>query len=517
MPPETPILDRSQNLKKPGVGDFFKRILGGGKETPAATEAQIKKFCDLPPNKQKEYADLYLSTQYNRPAEDLVIFDILEEEILTQKFSADTLSKLFVSYHWHLTDQTSKPNKQHRKELIARIATDISNETGTQSGDKQTQRSAEIIADKMINNTKSLDTAKWNEQTSNVYRFLEAKTREDKQTFINSPHENLDKEDIEKIIAAHPLDYKEVTPAYQEAKAYAQALEAAGYTRCAKDIRNFWSSDSRIDGTPYENPTDRIAQAKKILSATGLEKEAYQCYENNSGMEYVSSRLIPEAIQNNMPIEELVKNIHCFTAMGSFDLPVEGGHFNSSVIGKYREGGAGINNYMAPDKIVVPEMMHQFSTQLEVFSRQIEELKKGKDFEEKVYQYAAYVLHTFTSIHPMVDGNGRISRALYEYTVAKHLGTQKKPIIDMPIKRFQGYVNQQRGWEYKQYPLGKKMDGQPGFGIIDFAHHHAYLKALLQQTDINETVFEDEDTKKLSSMITRNIEEGDAFKTGYAY
>lgn len=260
---------------------------------------------------------------------------------------------------------------------------------------------------------------------------------------------DLTSDQIRTIVRRHPQNYMEAMEIYRQMPKKAKELDEMGLKDCAEELLNFDNEFSRVDGALLSTPEYRLAYAERLRNLSPLELKWYRerprklpeqgspdydatAFElKNFTADFVSEHVLPALIQQNVPLEILVQQIHTWQTRGSSaQLEILGSSNEGyDISGRYREVRVRVGDYTCPPPARVPEMMRAFSTQVESFSRQMEAARATMDpkaYEQAVVRYAAFVQQRFVDIHPMRDGNGRTSRMLYEYIVVKHLGPESR-------------------------------------------------------------------------------------------
>lgn len=283
--------------------------------------------------------------------------------------------------------------------------------------------------------------------------YMEA-TRTDlaqkEQDFLAKQRVTLDAGATQKILGLHPNDYEQVVDGYEEVFARAGLLGAQGMAEEAQIAKNLDIFFSPLDGAMLRTPAERLAYIEDLLNPTELKAKWRQekIYgSRDKATEFVEREVIPELLANNVPFEEVVKQMHWFLVSGSFDQLDACKTLKKNMAGEYRNCYVSAGNYPCPDEKLVPEMMAKLAQQVELFSAQLEAMKESESpesFEEKVHQFACHVTHRFVDIHPMMDGNGRTARSLRSYIMSKHLGVEKMREYNAAERRDNTYYGDAR-------------------------------------------------------------------------
>lgn len=154
------------------------------------------------------------------------------------------------------------------------------------------------------------------------------------------------------------------------------------------------------------------------------------------------------ARENNLTLENLLKAHEILTQ--SILIKKERGKTRKVKVGVRSEGRL---IYLA----VEPEFIKQ---ELEKLFADIALLLKTKLTTEEIFYYAAYIHLVFVNIHPFVDGNGRATRLIEKWFLAKMLGenawciTSEKNYWD---NRHAYYKNLQLGVNYYEVKYEKSI------------------------------------------------------------
>ncbi len=293
-------------------------------------------------------------------------------------------------------------------------------------------------------------------------RAIEREAREDfAQKHIDAAanlHPDIFRPILFELMMKNPVDYERVIYLSKQSV----KLEASGLHQAARDLKNLTGDFATVDGSPLKTAEQRAAFLEKMLTLSPLEHEwyttrpettidtSYSRYEENFNTlkefsaKFLSEKVLPGLIAKNLPISELILEIHRWQTRGSqaqleiLGSPAEG----YDISGKVRDVQVSVGNYIAPIPGKVPALLGKMSTSMQNLEVQLTSLKKTNPaaYEKAVVKTALYALQTFVDIHPMRDGNGRTSRTLYEYYIVKFLGPTSK---------------------YRRLPMTQRDNGEP--------------------------------------------------------
>jgi len=297
----------------------------------------------------------------------------------------------------------------------------------------------------------------------------------------------------------------------------ATALEEAGLTYCAEEIKNFQTKFSAIDGADLSTMDARLAYIDKLKNLEDIDREWYEGrganYDKEYGGSFISQRGIPEVLKENPPLSSTIKQFHTWHMAGS---PTQHEVLRTQkydIVGEYRHARVHTAGYPHSEPQDVPRLMELLEHQVENFSTQIENMKEllpPEVFEDKIFRYACYLLQRFTEIHPMADGNGRVARSLYEMIIIKHVRENSKyrylPLtngndfsLPRQIKSEQIEMRNRDITNSKYSPKPEYYNGDTE--LSEFDPFSAPTMKALKQTDMEETVYEDRNFDKFVEMM----------------
>lgn len=363
---------------------------------------------------------------------------------------------------------------------------------------------------------------------------MDADRVDKEKEFLSQTHGELTVDQVKKIIAEYPNDYGATTTTLEEIMAKATVLEVTGMPDCARALKDLDAKYSPVDGAFMRTPQERAAYLETLMNPGELKAEWYATkpkeYNKRFSREFVATKVIPKFLADKTPFEEAVKQMHWFQIAGSRDQMGLSQKLERDIAGDYRKNRAWIGNeeggIALPSHETVPEMMKKFADQVEAFSAQLEAKKDtmtAEDFEERVFEYACFVLQRFVDIHPMAEGNGRTARSLYEYTIGKHLGVEKmneyssKYLMgdyeSFPLGSTQNWLRYTQQMEFLMgNPVHDRYEAARG-GKISMDPYFDHLRAHLEETDIEQEVFNEAPLKEFAAKVKRHLLEN---KTKYA-
>jgi hypothetical protein len=281
-------------------------------------------------------------------------------------------------------------------------------------------------------------------------------------------------EQLESLVRIFPDHFEVMAEFYKEIPAQMRQLEQMGLGECAAELGNFDVNFSRVDGFSFRSHEQRLAYFEHLQRLSPLELAWYRerppkidftgpgASENAHLLkqftkDFISERVLPELMQQNLSVEQLALTIHFWQTRGSAAQLSVLGSFNEGydIAGRYRAESVSVGHYKCPNSNLVPEMMRSFSVQVESFSRQLEAARPTMSpqvYEQAVVQVGVFIQQRFVDIHPMRDGNGRTSRMLYEHFVTKHLGPNSK---------------------YRKMPMAPREGGEPTMHPLLSAYNEA--------------------------------------------
>ncbi len=293
-------------------------------------------------------------------------------------------------------------------------------------------------------------------------------------------------------------------------------LEKVGLPHCAHEIADFTIKFSTIDGTDLRTPEARLAQIEKLQNLEGLDKEWYEKkgpnYDKGYGISFISEKGIPEALKKERPLGATVKQFHRWHMAGSPKQLEVLQYQKYDIVGEYRHARVSIGRYPLPEPEDVQRLMELLEQQVENFSTQVEKMKESlppEEFEDKIFRYACYILHRFTEIHPMADGNGRVARSLYEMTIVKHVGKDSK-YRHLPLTKKDDFSLPREIKLEQQEIISKQilnlretfLDYNNGdTELSEFDPLNAPTMKALKQTSVEETVYNDKNFDKFVDMM----------------
>ena len=171
-----------------------------------------------------------------------------------------------------------------------------------------------------------------------------------------------------------------------------------------------------------------------------ISNEFQEFVERGNEMKEFSSRFIDDKVMPDLTrrldsgdigMEEAIRELHSWQTVGSnaqtSKFLNEGLYKGKDIAGEYRKSAAFVGEHIAPGR--PGELVGLLSKRLESGMDELKKLK-GKisetEYENKAIKLAAYAQQEFVGIHPMVDGNGRTSRALYNLVARKTLGEESR-------------------------------------------------------------------------------------------
>lgn len=276
---------------------------------------------------------------------------------------------------------------------------------------------------------------------------------------------------------------------------------------------------SKIDGADLRTPESRLLHIERLRNLDELDKAWYAGKQSNPhmgakeyGESFVSTRGIESLLDTGAPLEEVIQRCHWWQMAGTREQRTikeylntdEYGHILSIKVesvdraGNYRDMNVGIGGHHAPPHENVNALMTLFVNQIDDFSQKMSQRKDTvtpSEYQDLIIEFASYVKHNFIQIHPMADGNGRTSRALYEYIVVKHLGPDNTyrhiPLQNGSEKNYIGGAHGRiieievlHEWA-KEAPYDPDIDGK--FGKEPFGE--IALIRRLKNLDIDEAIF----------------------------
>lgn len=262
-----------------------------------------------------------------------------------------------------------------------------------------------------------------------------------------------------------------------------QEITHPALERSLTELKDFKKEFSDIDGADLRTLEARMAHVERLKKLDNLDLLWYAGRDNirtsadvekmnnehidlehsadegspkEFGRAFVSEVAIPQMVEDGTPLDEVIKRFHFWQVAGSTGHVYMNRKFKKEAVNKYRETRVSVGEYPSPEPQHVEKLMELFTRQIDSFSSQLEAVKgecSSEEYEEKALEFACYVMHRFVDIHPMMDGNGRTARSLYEYIITKHVGPESryrhlpvqdtgdnKDTLSYEIKRFHGQI-----------------------------------------------------------------------------
>ena len=281
-----------------------------------------------------------------------------------------------------------------------------------------------------------------------------------------APHDAGQEKRVESTPTPSSTDVQEERATHEDVLLALVDIEGdAKFALCVVELKDRNLSFSTIDGVDLSTPEARLKHIERLKNLDSLDRSWYEKKQSfiqtakaegryldhkEFGSNFVSEIAIPEFLNQNVPIESVIKRCQWwqmagtdeqwalkeFLQMDEFGRTTERTVRNVDQAGCYRDGMAGIDMYIAPPHENVPVLMDMMIQQMNNFSEQLFERQKTvspEEYQDMAIELAAYAKHNMIQIHPMGDGNGRTSRALYEYFVVKHLGPDN-PYRHIPLQ-----------------------------------------------------------------------------------
>lgn len=453
---------------------------------------------------------------------------LFAEEIAVGIVDIEELHVLAETFTKHRISSPKNPDSAYKNSLAKEISSelrfraktkiDFKRASGKPVSDDEEEVIIKAIKDKVSGLVEKIIAAP-KKLTSNMGAFaeqLETDVAINHENFLTAPHGDLTQAELEKILIAHPDDYATIVSGYELASAQAARAETSGMDVCIKALRDASVSFSPVDGTILKTPADRVAYAERLANAGEVRAKWYETkpptYDKTFAREFTSTEVIPRAIATNAPLDELAKELHWYQTAGSPEQIERVKVLEKDLAGNYRQEFVFVGNervgWGCPQHTVVPELMTKLAAQAEYFSVELEARRDSlspADFEKQVLQYACLILNRFGAIHPMADGNGRTARSLYEYTIAKHLGSEKMaeystrhfgPAETIPndLKLDQVYMNHKDQMDFGQNSsLYKTLIAKDPDVFQRIGLQHAPLLAHLETMDFDQEVVNDQE------------------------
>ncbi len=517
--------------------ESLKKMWGEKKESEPAKPDTFSEFNQLQNTDKKALIRIYeylkKKDQDEGTANSPHIIDVLKEEIARKEISNDHLREFAIllveelnqRHHDKKTKKTGTQididrQKDYRIQVLSnrvenvlrryyeskRIFSHLTAEEEKASEPGAIEDHSKKIAEKIVNAPNKFD-----ESLSMFIDTLQADLTKKEVEYFAKKRTSLTPEDIKKIFELHPNDYEEQATEYELVFARANILSATGMDEEAKIVKDLNLRYSPVDGAKLQSPSDRLKYLEILQNPNDPKmkwrKEKKSYYDKEWSREFIANEIIPDQLAKNAKFGDVVKQIHWFQVAGSNDQRESARMLDRDIAGEYRQEHVSIGNYPAPKYTDIETMMLKFEAQIDAFSAQIERLRTTEPpdvFEQKVHQFACYVSSQFTAIHPMVDGNGRTSRSLREYIIAKHLGVEKIPAYAGTNAEGKDYYNLLNCLRYGPVTITEdrlnsyyNSDLETKFRTttsreeqIRLGLHHEPLMAHLEQTDIQKEVFD---------------------------
>ena len=245
------------------------------------------------------------------------------------------------------------------------------------------------------------------------------------------------REDFDHIFSAYGSYYEEALDTLQNLYELADNLRTLGLPQASEDLLDLHLQFAKIDGSPLGTPSQRVAFYNKMLGLSPLE---YQWYSKRPHFgqggsvlkdftnSFISTELIPNLIDApNFLVENFGLELHRWLTKGSsaqLDVLLDR-EYGVDISGIYRTNKVRLEDYIPPPPDRVPGLMSLFDKKIQEFSLELTRRKSTMsplDYEDAIIQIALYIQEIYVDIHPMRDGNGRVSRALCEAYIRKFLG-----------------------------------------------------------------------------------------------
>ncbi len=282
--------------------------------------------------------------------------------------------------------------------------------------------------------------------------LIRAKKQNDDPEYSTSLHikyHDFSREDFEYIFATYGSYYEAALDCLKNLHHLADNLRNLGLSQAADDLLNLPLKFSRIDGTPLGTPSQRIAFYNKMLGLSPLEHEWYlnRPSFHHGGValkdftnDFITRRLIPDFIgSTDFSVEKFGLELHRWLTRGSsaqFDVLLDR-EYGVDISGVYRTNKVRLEAYIPPPAEKVPDLMRLFDRKIQEFAHELTLRKSAmtaSQYEDAVIQIALYIQQIYVDIHPMRDGNGRVSRALCEAFIRKYLH-DSSPYATVPVTR----------------------------------------------------------------------------------
>jgi len=239
-------------------------------------------------------------------------------------------------------------------------------------------------------------------------------------------------------------------------------------------LRDFFDLEETyalVDGSDISTPQLRLNYLERISNLDDLNGEWYlnrpQVRSDSDlegfvrlksfSSEFATQNMLPQMIEQNLNPSEIVLKIHEVLFRGSQAQFEKLRDRNVNYAGVYRDDSVTIQGYIAPDQTLIEPLMSDFDNMFMRIDRGLMEKREefsSVEFQEHVIQFAALTQQIFCDIHPMADGNGRTSRILYSYVIAKYLGMDSK-YLTLPMTSRQ--TGSEAGSETSDYDLQEIM------------------------------------------------------------
>lgn len=282
--------------------------------------------------------------------------------------------------------------------------------------------------------------------------IIRAKKLQDDPAYFASLHRafpGFSREDFEYIFSEYGAYSEAALDALRDIFLFAENLRANELEQPANDLLDLHLKFSKVDGSPLGLPSQRINFYRKMLTLSALEYEWYSrrpSFDQGGPVlkdftgKFISDRLIPHLLRDSdFSVNQFGLELHRWLTKGSsaqFDVLLDR-EYGVDISGVYRTNKVRLEAYIPPPPEKVAELMNLFDSKIHELITELNRRKtllSPSSYEDAVIQIALYIQQIYVDIHPMRDGNGRVSRSLAEMFIRKFL-SDSSPYASIPVSR----------------------------------------------------------------------------------